>query len=105
MTSAARRVARGAVGAPGAVLVTLLKVYRVVCSPMTGPSCRYYPSCSAYALEAVRLHGAVRGAGLAAWRLARCNPWSRGGVDHVPLPIGLPRCATLPAPPLKEGAR
>ena len=48
------------------------------------PTCKYYPSCSQYALTAVRRHGALRGTGLALWRLLRCNPWSLGGVDDVP---------------------
>lgn len=47
------------------------------------PRCKYHPSCSRYAADAVQAHGVVRGSVLAAWRLARCNPWSRGGVDRV----------------------
>lgn len=70
------------------LLVTILQApivaYRRFVSPMLPPRCRYYPSCSAYALEALRVHGPLKGTLLAAWRLARCNPWSRGGVDHVP---------------------
>jgi len=66
------------------VLIVLIKVWRAVVSPWYGPVCRYYPSCSAYGLEAVELHGAIKGVGLAAWRILRCNPWSRGGVDPVP---------------------
>jgi putative membrane protein insertion efficiency factor len=67
-----------------AVLLALLRFYRLAVSPSLGQHCRYYPSCSAYAAEAVAVHGAFRGALLAAARLLRCNPWSRGGVDLVP---------------------
>ncbi|NTW38753.1 MAG: membrane protein insertion efficiency factor YidD [Cellulomonadaceae bacterium] len=69
---------------PRLVLVAVIRVYQTVISPMTGPSCRYYPSCSQYALIAVQRHGAVRGTWLAARRLARCHPWTPGGVDDVP---------------------
>lgn len=67
-----------------AVLVALLRVYRLVVSPLYGQTCRFYPSCSAYALAAVERHGGVRGGWLALRRLARCHPWTPGGVDHVP---------------------
>lgn len=66
------------------ILIGLLKVYRAVISPLYGQVCRYYPSCSAYALESVQRHGAVRGSWLAARRLGRCHPWCAGGVDLVP---------------------
>jgi putative membrane protein insertion efficiency factor len=66
------------------LLVLLLRAYRAVISPLYGEVCRYYPSCSAYALEAVQTHGSVKGSWLAARRLARCHPWAAGGVDHVP---------------------
>ena len=71
---------------PAAVLVGMIRVYQVVISPMTGPTCKYYPSCSHYAVAAIRTHGALRGTGLALWRILRCNPWSLGGVDDVPPP-------------------
>ncbi|MDX6274315.1 MAG: uncharacterized protein QOJ92_1525 [Frankiales bacterium] len=58
--------------------------YQRLVSPMFGPRCRYYPSCSSYALEALTRHGALRGGWLSLWRLLRCNPFSPGGVDHVP---------------------
>ncbi|WP_139979688.1 membrane protein insertion efficiency factor YidD [Nocardioides litoris] len=66
------------------VLVLLLRAYRLLISPLYGQVCRYYPSCSAYALEAVQVHGSVRGSWLAVRRLARCHPWAAGGVDKVP---------------------
>lgn len=65
-------------------LVWLIRAYQLVISPLTPPSCRYYPSCSAYAVTALRRFGLVRGSWLAARRLARCHPWAPGGVDHVP---------------------
>lgn len=67
-----------------AVLIFLLKGYRLVISPLYGQVCRFYPSCSEYALRAVEVHGAARGSWLAVRRLARCHPWTAGGVDHVP---------------------
>lgn len=67
-----------------AILVALLRLYRFTISPLYGQVCRYYPTCSAYALEAVQRHGAVTGTWLAGRRLLRCHPWAAGGVDHVP---------------------
>jgi uncharacterized protein len=69
---------------PKYLLIGVFLLWRTVVSPLYGPTCKYYPSCSAYGLEAVRRHGAVRGSGLTVWRLVRCNPWSDGGVDDVP---------------------
>jgi len=66
------------------LLVHLLRGYQLFISPLLGPRCRFYPSCSAYALEAVRLHGAVRGSWLAVRRLSRCHPFHAGGLDPVP---------------------
>ena len=66
------------------VLIALIRAYQYALSPMFGQRCKYYPSCSNYALEALRVHGAIRGSGLATWRVIRCNPFSHGGVDPVP---------------------
>lgn len=60
-----------------------IRAYQRLISPALPPRCKYYPSCSNYALQAVRELGVVRGGLLAAWRLARCNPWSDGGVDEL----------------------
>jgi putative membrane protein insertion efficiency factor len=62
----------------------LIVGYRYTLSPMLGPCCRFYPTCSAYALEALQEHGLVRGSWLALKRIARCHPWHQGGVDPVP---------------------
>ncbi len=66
------------------LLVLLLRGYRFAISPLYGQVCRYYPSCSAYALQAVTEHGSLRGSWLAVRRIARCHPWAAGGVDPVP---------------------
>src|SRR5688572_6118925 len=66
------------------LLIGLLRLYRLVISPLYGSVCRYYPSCSAYALRAVSVHGAAKGSWLALRRLLRCHPWAAGGYDPVP---------------------
>lgn len=74
-------------GRPGPlawVLLMLVRGYQLIVSPWIPPRCRFYPSCSAYAVTALRRHGALRGSWLAARRLGRCHPWNPGGVDHVP---------------------
>ena len=71
---------------PARLLIGLISVYRRFISPMLGPRCRFYPSCSAYALEAIRVHGAGRGSWLAVRRLSRCHPFHQGGLDPVPPP-------------------
>ncbi len=80
-----RRAVRVAGLVPRNILVGVLHVYRAVISPLYGDVCRYYPSCSAYGLRSVQEHGVVRGSWLTARRLARCHPWSEGGIDDVPL--------------------
>lgn len=76
-----------AAGAPARlVLLGFIRLYRLTLSGWLGGQCRFYPTCSHYAEDAVRLHGAARGTGLAIWRIARCGPFTDGGVDHVPLP-------------------
>jgi putative membrane protein insertion efficiency factor len=72
---------------PGRVawlLVLLVRVWQALLSPLLGPSCRFHPSCSAYAVGALERHGAWRGACLAARRIARCHPFHEGGLDPVP---------------------
>ena len=68
------------------VLILLIRAYQVVLSPFFGGACRFLPSCSAYAVEAIETHGAWRGGILAARRLSRCHPFGRAGVDPVPAP-------------------
>lgn len=65
-------------------LVAAVRLYQRWVSPMRPPTCRFYPSCSAYAVTALERHGLVRGTWLALRRLGRCHPWNPGGVDHVP---------------------
>ncbi|MHA6669721.1 membrane protein insertion efficiency factor YidD [Homoserinimonas sp. A447] len=69
---------------PRNACVVILRVYRAVISPLYGDVCRYYPSCSAYALGAIQQHGVVKGVWLGSRRIARCHPWAAGGVDDVP---------------------
>jgi uncharacterized protein len=66
------------------LLSWLLRAYQVTISPLMRPSCRFFPSCSNYAIEALRVHGAGRGSWLAARRICRCHPWHPGGFDPVP---------------------
>jgi uncharacterized protein len=69
---------------PARLLIGLISGYRMFIGPLLGPRCRFYPSCSAYALEAIRVHGAARGSWLAARRISRCHPFHKGGLDPVP---------------------
>jgi putative membrane protein insertion efficiency factor len=69
------------------LLGLLFRAYRVALAPAIGPVCRYEPSCSHYAEEAIARHGLVRGTALAVYRLLRCHPFSRGGLDPVPSPV------------------
>ncbi|MFA9216755.1 MAG: membrane protein insertion efficiency factor YidD [Sphingomonadaceae bacterium] len=66
------------------VLRLLLRTYQLTISPLLGPRCRFYPSCSAYAIEALEVHGAAKGSWLALRRVGRCHPWHDGGLDPVP---------------------
>ena len=84
------------------LLIGFLRAYRLLISPLYGQVCRYYPSCSAYALQAVTEHGSVRGSWLAARRLTRCHPWAAGGYDPVPDRPSRPRAGSSPSP--QQGA-
>lgn len=64
-------------------------IYKKLISPLFPRMCKYYPSCSTYAIQSIQKFGVVKGLILAAWRLLRCNPWSNGGVDYVPDKFGL----------------
>lgn len=66
------------------ILMGLIRAYQLVISPLAPPSCRFQPTCSQYALEAVSKYGAVKGFGLAVKRILRCGPWHPGGYDPVP---------------------
>ena len=66
------------------ILIVLIRAYRYLLSPWLGNQCRFYPSCSCYAIEALEHHGAIKGLWLSGHRLLRCNPWHDGGHDPVP---------------------
>lgn len=88
-----------AAAAPGAAargLIVLVTAYRWLVAPLLGPACRFAPSCSEYALDALRAHGAARGAWLALRRVLRCHPWGGQGHDPVPPPAGGRRPAAAP---------
>jgi hypothetical protein len=73
------------------ILKFLIQIYKKLISPLFPARCRYYPSCSTYALQAIEKFGAIRGSILAIWRILRCNPWSKGGIDYVPEKFTLKR--------------
>lgn len=73
-----------------ALLRALIRGYRLVFSPWVGNQCRFYPTCSVYAEEAVQQHGSLRGSWLAMKRLLKCHPWHPGGIDPVPPPSQKP---------------
>ncbi len=94
-------------GVPCRWLIALVRLYRLLLSPWLGSACRFEPTCSRYAIEALERHGALAGGALAGWRLLRCHPWCAGGCDAVPgqaprlfahLGLGA-RAAAEPAPP------
>ena len=66
------------------IALFLIKFYKKFISPLTPPKCKYYPTCSSYAITAIERFGLIRGLLLSGWRLLRCNPWSMGGIDYVP---------------------
>jgi putative membrane protein insertion efficiency factor len=68
---------------PSLLGVGLVWLYRLTFGALFPPTCKYHPSCSEYAVQSLRRHGLFKGSALAGWRLLRCNPWSRGGVDPV----------------------
>jgi putative membrane protein insertion efficiency factor len=81
-------------GAPArALLMAGIRVYRATLSGWLGGQCRFYPTCSHYAEDAIRSRGAVAGSALAAWRILRCNPFGAGGIDRAPSPLGGRRSA------------
>jgi putative membrane protein insertion efficiency factor len=65
-------------------LILPIRGYQLAISPLLPPTCRFHPSCSAYAVGAIQTHGALKGFALGSWRLLRCNPWNDGGLDPVP---------------------
>ena len=76
-------------------LIALVRGYRLLLSPWVGQSCRFAPTCSVYAIQALERHGALVDSGLAGWRILRCNPWCHGGCDEVPdnMPWNRPRAS------------
>ncbi|HRT67542.1 MAG TPA: membrane protein insertion efficiency factor YidD, partial [Bacteroidota bacterium] len=66
------------------ILIELIKLYKKFISPALPPSCRFYPTCSSYAIEAIDKHGIFYGSALSIWRILRCNPFNKGGIDPVP---------------------
>ena len=99
----ARQVGDIVRGVVVAALTLPIRAYQLVISPLLGPRCRFYPSCSAYAVTAIRRHGPLRGTWLAAWRLLRCHPWNLGGPD--PVPPARHRTAGAPRDRVPQGAR
>jgi putative membrane protein insertion efficiency factor len=78
-----------------AAVIGGIRLYRITLSGWLGGECRFYPSCSVYAEEAVRARGALIGSGMAVWRILRCNPFGRGGIEHPPstYDVDIPRGA------------
>jgi uncharacterized protein len=95
------KIVQTVIALPARGLLGLIRLYQLTLSPVLpvvlGPNCgcRFYPSCSHYAAGAIRTHGALRGAGLTAWRLLRCNPLNAGGLDPVPIARPRRQCARV----------
>ncbi len=87
------------------LMILVVRAYQVVLSPLLPPSCRYTPSCSNYAIEALQKHGALRGGWLAAKRIARCHPFRPGGHDPVPEPIIIAASTSAISTPSSNPAR
>jgi putative membrane protein insertion efficiency factor len=85
-----------------AILLALIRAYQYLLSPWVGGNCRYWPTCSDYALEAISRHGAARGGWMMLARLARCHPYGRGGLDPVPQQFRL-RCSCHAGEPTATG--
>jgi len=79
--NALRRIWGWLLRLPALVLIAVVRVYQIVLSPIFGRQCRFHPTCSAYFIESVRKHGAIRGSLRGVWRICRCNPWNPGGYD------------------------
>ena len=79
-----KRAGRTVLKAIGWVLILPIRFYQKCISPLTPPTCRFTPTCSHYAIEAIRKHGPFKGLALAVWRILRCNPWGGSGYDPVP---------------------
>ena len=84
MVAQLRRLARALSRLLALPLIGLVKIYRLFLSPLVGQHCRFTPTCSVYAIEALQTHGAIKGSLLAAHRIGRCHPWCEGGYDPVP---------------------
>ncbi|MGM0215143.1 membrane protein insertion efficiency factor YidD [Enterococcus sp. AZ109] len=80
-------------------LILLVRGYQRFISPLFQPSCRYYPSCSSYMIQALRVHGTLKGILMGIARILRCNPFARGGIDFVPLQFSLHKNTTDEDPP------
>jgi uncharacterized protein len=94
LTQRVNRICKRLYRLPQTVLMALVQGYRLLLSPWLGSDCRFTPTCSAYALRALLLHGAIGGSYLTAARLVRCHPWCQGGVDNVPAQIRSPKLFT-----------
>lgn len=89
---------------PQQALMGLVRAYRLLLSPSLGSACRFEPTCSAYALQALEQHGAAGGSYLAAKRLVRCNPWCEGGHDPVPAKLFSPLATSVAASSAKKSS-